>query len=281
MKIAVAGSTGNLGLRVVRELIKRGATVVALVRPGAKTEALVQLKATGASLEEVAARACQGAECVVSCVAGLRDVIVEAQNVILQAALQAGVPRFVPSDFSTDFTRLVPGQNRNFDLRRDFHRTLDAAPIAATAIFNGAFAEILGYNVPIFDFKKKTVGYWGDPGHLLDFTTMDDVAAYTAAAALDPTTPRALRIASFQVTPQDLVQFTNGSFQLVCLGTVEELRAQNESARAAHPEGENELYCRWQQGQYMQSMFSTTHEALDNARYPELTWARLENVLQV
>ena len=57
---------------------------------------------------------------------------------------------------------LPVGLNRNFDLRRDFHERLDKAPIKSTSIFNGAFAEILTYNIPILDFKKNMVGFWGD-----------------------------------------------------------------------------------------------------------------------
>jgi hypothetical protein len=37
---------------------------------------------------------------------------------------------------------------------------------------------------------------------------MEDTAAYTAAAALDATTPRALRIASFRVSPREFANFT-------------------------------------------------------------------------
>ena len=290
-RIVVAGSTGNFGKRIVKSLLERGATVVALVRTGAGDEKVDGLKTLGATVEmldvtnvEQLAQVFTGADCVVSAVAGLRDVIVDGQQILLDAAIRAAVPRFIPSDFSTDFTKLAPGENRNFDLRREFHKVLDAVPIASTAIFNGAFAEILTYNVPVLDFKKKTVGYWDDPNHRLDFTTMDDTAAYTAAAALDPTTPQSLRIASFQVTPNDLVKFASETFQtqweLVRMGTVEELRAQNKAARAANPDGENELYSRWQQGQYMQSMFSTEHATLENDRYPDLRWTKIETVLQ-
>ena len=286
-RIVVAGSTGNLGKRIVKALSERGAHAIALVRTGAVEEKISELKALGATVEivdvanvEQLAAVCAGADCVLSAVAGLRDVIVDGQNILLEAAIHARVPRFIPSDFSTDFTELPAGENRNFDLRREFHTVLDAAPIASTAIFNGAFAEILTYNIPVLDFKSKTVGYWGDPDHRLDFTTMENTASYTAAAALDPATPRSLRIASFQVTPNDLVKFASETFQepwqLVRMGTVEELRAQNKAARAAHPEGENELYCRWQQGQYMQSMFSTQHESLENHRYPDVGWTNLE-----
>ena len=284
--IVVAGSTGDLGKRMVKALVKDGATVSALVRSGSAPEKVEAMRLLGANpvlidpsnAAEIAA-ACTGADCVVSALAGLRDVIVDAQKVLLEGAIKAGVPRFIPSDFSCDYADLPVGENRNFDLRREFHESLDEAPIAATAIFCGCFAEVLRWNIPVLNSKTKTVGYWGDPDHVMDFTTMDDTAAFTAAAALDPETPRVLHIASFQASANDFVRFTAKSlgtpYELVRMGSVEDLSAQNKAARAAHPEGEQELYAKWQQSQYIQSMFSTTHPKLDNARYPEISWTPL------
>src|SRR5262252_4540422 len=44
--------------------------------------------------------ACKCASCVVSALQGLRDVIVETQTVLFDAAIKADVPRFIPSDYS-------------------------------------------------------------------------------------------------------------------------------------------------------------------------------------
>ena len=130
--IVVAGSTGNLGNRICRELIKRGVEVRAIVRASADPKKIETLKEVGVTVFELdlnrvddIAEACAGADCVVSAVAGLRDVIVDLQKRILDGAIKAGVPRFIPSDFCTDYTNLVPGENRNFDLRREFRAYLD------------------------------------------------------------------------------------------------------------------------------------------------------------
>lgn len=63
-----------------------------------------------ASVSELAS-ACEGSACIVSALQGLRDVIVDTQTVLLEAALKAGVARFIPSDFSTNFQTLAPGEN--------------------------------------------------------------------------------------------------------------------------------------------------------------------------
>ena len=289
--ILVAGGTGNLGGRIIAALRQRGASVRAVVRveaDQAKVDALTRqgVDVRRVNMTDVAAltQVCEGVDCVVSALAGLRDVIVDGQSVLLAAAVAAGVPRFIPSDFSSDYTQQEPGANRNFDLRREFQARLDQAPIVATSILNGAFAEILTYGIPLLDFKQQQVGYWEDADWRIDFTTMDDTAAYTAAAALDTSTPRYLRIASFQHSPRELAAAAEaagkGTFPVVRLGARADLAGHIRQARAANPAGEQQLYADWQQMQYMLSMFSVQNTPLDNQRYPDLTWTSVEQVLR-
>ncbi|WP_231590589.1 alpha/beta fold hydrolase [Hymenobacter terrenus] len=285
--ILVAGGTGNLGGRIIAALRQRGATVRAIVRAETDEAKVTELLRHGVDVRcvdmaDVAALtlACEGVDCVISALAGLRDVIVDAQAVLLAAAVAAGVPRFIPSDFSSDYTQQPAGANRNFDLRREFQQQLDQSPIQVTSILNGAFAELLTYNIPLLDFKQHQVGYWEDADWHIDFTTMDDTAAYTAAVALDPATPRFLRIASFQHSPTELAAAAGkGPFKLVRLGSRADLARHIEQARAANPDGEQQLYADWQQMQYMLSMFSVQNNTLDNQRYPELRWTTVQELL--
>lgn len=287
----MAGGTGKLGELIVKALIKRGAAVRAVTRQATNPEKTAKLKQLGAEVVSVdmsnateLKNACQGVFCVVSALSGLREVIVEAQTQLLDAAVAAGVSRFIPSDFAADFTRLPEGDNRNFDLRKEFHTILDLSPIAPTSIMNGAFAYILNYNSPLYDSKHHTVAYWGnDPDWKLDFSTMENTADYTAAAALDTETPRVLRIASFQVSPKDLAaigeRVKGKKFKIVPMGSLEDFAAANKKARAAHPEGEREVFPEWQAKQYLHSMFSVHHETLDNDRYPDVEWANAVDVI--
>ncbi|HEX8607227.1 MAG TPA: NmrA family NAD(P)-binding protein [Pedobacter sp.] len=286
--ILVAGATGNLGLRICRELIKQNVPVRAIVRDGSNQEKIKALENLGVDVFKVDLSnqqeligACNGVSCVVSALAGLRDVIVDLQTKILNAAIAAGVPRFMPSDYSTDFSDMPTGENRNFDLRKEFHQILDQSPVRATSIFNGAFANILRYNIPLFNMKQQTIAYYDDKQDWkIDFTTMDDTAAFAATVALDETSPRYLRIASFSVSPNDLVplseKYKGAKFQLVDMGSMEAFSAYNKQQRAANPEGENELYSRWQQSQYIYSMFFVPHQKLDNDRYEALSWSPVE-----
>lgn len=288
--ILVAGGTGDLGGRIIKALLAKGATVKAIVRATSDTAKVEQLQQAGAEVIKInewtvdeLTQACAGASCIVSALQGLHDVIVDAQSILLDAAVAAGVPRFIPSDYSSDFTQQAAGMNRNFDLRREFHELLEKAPVAATSIFNGAFAELLTYNIPFLDFKKKMVGYWEDADWQVDFSTMDNTAAYTAAAALDESTPRILRIASFQISANEMAaiakEVTGEDFKLVNMGTREGFAAYIQQDRAAHPEGEQEVYPNWQRSQYMLSMFSVQNNMLDNSRYADVQWTSIQEVL--
>jgi len=282
--ILVAGATGNLGLKICMALIQRGAKVKALVREESDSDKLQLLAEAGVEIMRVnygnpenIRDACKGIDCLVSALAGLGDVILDAQKILLEAALLTGVKHFIPSDFCTDYTRLVPGENRNFDLRRTFRAHIDSSNIKVTSIFNGAFADILKYNTPILNLKSKTIAYWGDKADWkLDFTTMENTAAFTAAAAMSGHSPRDLHIASFQISPnmlqQEILAITNQDFTVQKLSEMDEFAESIKKQRAENPSGENELYAKWQQAQYMYSMYSTQHQKLDNELFANIDW---------
>jgi nucleoside-diphosphate-sugar epimerase len=289
--IVVAGATGNLGGRIVRALLERGAGVRALVRHGTARDRIERLQELGAAIATVdldnpseVTPACRGASCVVSALQGLRDVIVDTQTALLDAAIDSDVPRFIPSDYSIDFTRFPPGENRNLDLRRDFHQRLDKTSISATTIFNGAFAEMLTGQMPLILFRLKRVLYWGNAEQRMDFTTMDDTAAFTASAALDPSTPRILRIAGDELSARQLAavvsEVTGTKFRLLRAGGLGTLRVLIKVARTVAP-GKKELYPAWQGMQYMRNMFDgrAKLEPLDNDRYPGMRWTTARDVL--
>ena len=290
--IVVAGATGDLGARIARELVARGAAVRALVRPTSTPSASARLVALGVTVtvvdrEDAAAMAvaCEGASCVVSALNGLREVIVERQSSLLDAAVKAGVPRFIPSDYAADFAKTTAGENRNFDLRREFMARADNARIAITSILNGAFMDMLGAEMPIIRPRLRRVLYWGDdPRQPLDFTAKDDVAAYVAAAALDASTPRFLRIAGDVVSAQKIADvmsaLTEKSFRPLRVGGLESLGTMIAVMQRLAPQPAA-VFPPWQGMQYLRDMYSGKGKLLplDNDRYPGLKWSKVEDVL--
>ncbi|MBB6612800.1 NmrA family NAD(P)-binding protein [Pontibacter sp. Tf4] len=289
--IVLAGVTGDLGGRISRSLLEKGAIVRVLVRNDSDKAKVDALQKAGATIVEVdfhnaaeLTKACEGASCVVSALSGLHYVIVGIQTLLLNAAVAAGVPRFIPSDFAIDFTKLPYGNNRNLDFRKEFKERLDKAPIAATSILCGMFADLLTGQAPIVLFPIKKVMYYGNPDQLMDFTTIQNTADYTAAAALDPTTPRYLRIAGDVLNVYSLrdaaTKATGEEFGLLRVGGLGLLNAIIKVTKALTPDSKD-VFPAWQGMQYMRDMFTGLPklEPLDNNRYPEIKWTSVAEVL--
>ena len=289
--ILVAGATGNLGLRIVKALSNRDAEIRVLVRSDSANDSIETLEQLGAKiyrvnkwdLEELTTP-CLGVSCVVSVLAGLREVVIDAQKVLLNAAIAAGVDRFIPSDYSLDFTNFSDGENRNLDWRREFHEYLDKTSIAATSIFNGAFTELLTDEMPLILFKQKLILYWGHADHKLGFTTMDNTAKFTANVALEASSPRYLHIAGDQISPREIKvvasKVTGHKFRLFRAGGKILLGILIKIGRKFSP-AEKELYPAWQGMQYMHNMIDerSKMDKLDNNRYTEMQWTSVKDFL--
>lgn len=289
--VIVAGATGDLGARIAHALRARGADVRAVVRPGTDAARLVPLEAAGVDIAPVdfadadaLAEACRGAVCVVSALSGLEPVIVTAQGQLLDAAVAAGVPRFIPSDFSVDYQPLPPGSNRNFDLRRRFRAIMDAAPIRATSIFNGGFMDMLTGQMPLIVKPLHRVLYWTSPDRSFALTTKDDTAAFAAAAALDAQAPRDLHIAGSETSSRDLAAamtaVTGKRFKPFRAGSLDGLARLIRGVRWLFP-GKGAVFPPWQGMQYLHNMFSglAPSAPTDNARYPGLRWTGVRDLL--
>lgn len=281
--IVIAGATGDLGGRIASALLTRGATVRALVRAQssqADIERLEKLGVTAVTVDlddtDAVTDAVRGASCVVSALSGLRDVILDRQSVLLDAAVRASVPRFIPSDYCSDYTTTEPGHNRNFDYRREFAGRADRAPIAVTSIFTGAFMDMLGAEMPIIQPRIRSVLYWQDRDQKLDFTTRADTAEFTAAAALDDSTPRVLRVVGDSVSAARLAEImaaaTGEKYRTQWVGTIGILGAIIPVIKKVVPEKPGEVFPAWQGMQYTLDMFSgkAKVEPVDNGRYPDI-----------
>jgi nucleoside-diphosphate-sugar epimerase len=195
------------------------------------------------------------------------------------------VPRFIPSDFAIDFYKMPDGGNRNLDLRREFAARLDAAPVSATSVLNGMFADLLTGQAPFIIRRIRRVVYWEDADQPMDFTTIEDTAAFTAAAALDRLTPRFLRIAGDVVTARDLAEIASTvsgeRFKLLRAGDLGRFDKVIRLTRTLSP-GTADVYPPWQGMQYMRDMFDgrAKLEPLDNPRYPDLRWTTVRDILR-
>ena len=289
--VLVAGATGDLGQRIVRELLTHDTRIRVLTRPGSGTAAGLYAANDRIDIVEAAytdhtalTAAVSGVNVVVSAVSGIRPVIIDAQRALLAAAVAAGVPRFIPSDYSSDYRSIALGSNRNFELRREFAADLDAAPIQVTSVLNGAFADMLTGTAPMIAFGRRKVMFWSSADQILDFTTKDDVARVVALVALDADAPRVVEVAGDRVTArgvaQTMTELTGTPFKLQFAGTAGTLSLLAKAVRR-FSKSTDAAFPAWQGMQYFVSMFSGQAQLrhVDNDRYGVHDWTKVRQVL--
>jgi hypothetical protein len=147
------------------------------------------------------------------------------------------------------------------------------------------FTNLLTGQAPVILFGVKRIAYWGDAKQLLDFTTIENTAEYTARAAMDPSAPRFLRIAG-EVTnihglQQSAIGVTGQAFKLFRIGGLGGLKIMIRITRTLMPK-EDEVFPPWQGMQYLHNMFTGLPKLapLDNERYPGIHWTTVREVLQ-
>ena len=289
--IVIAGATGNLGGKIVKALLTKDVEVRAIVRLQTDEKKIIALQQKGVKVFQVdtgnqseISIHCTGAHCFISALAGLKETIIDTQKIFLDAAIEANVQRFIPSDYSSDFTNLKVGQNRNLDLRRKFHEYLDKKPIKATTIFNGPFMDLLTTDMPLVLFKVKRILCWGNPDQILEFTTTENVAQFTAAAAIDEDTPRYLRIAGDKLSCNDFVklltELTSKKYKIIRPGGIGLLNFLIKMTRFFSP-SKNKLYPAWQGMQYMRDIMEgrIIFQKYDNDRYLNMKWTSVKEFL--
>lgn len=236
-RVAVFGSTGQIGSSVVRALVNSSHQVVQIVRPQSEAKAknaservtTITLDPLNASIDELAS-ALQKVEVVVC---ALNGKALEAQSKIQDAADKAGVKRFYPSEYGmhhvyTDekgYGVLHPvrkppsgqtdSQTWNMKTEANFkalhHPAITAGRMNYTLIGCGDL-----YNQD----REKTWCPWtqrdlpsyalhilGDADAPIDFTHIDDLASFLTATIGNPNVSknRTLNFVSDRITYNELV----------------------------------------------------------------------------
>lgn len=209
-----------------------------------------------------------GVDVVVSAVQGGRDIIVDGQVALAEAAVSNGARRILPSDFALDVFKSPPGEHAYFDLRRDADTAIAGTGLQHVHVLSGAFMD--GFVNSFFDHRTQTVTFWGAGHETFDATTVDDTARYAARAALDPTLPNGkFAVAAEQLTFDHMINAvetaTARSYRRNSLGTVDDLRQAIADTRRHNPSDAVMLV-------YMLFMLTgrTALDDLQNERYPDI-----------
>ncbi|EFX01462.1 hypothetical protein CMQ_6404 [Grosmannia clavigera kw1407] len=180
--VTVAGATGNVGPAVVEQLIKAGFSVTILSRPEAKhtfpTAAKVQLVDYD-SLDSLAA-ALQGQDAVVSTLGAAGSF---KQMTLVDAAIKAGVQRFIPSEFgcNTGNPKVagLPILGSKVEFRTALQKKIaeTGGKLSYTGIINGPFFD-WGMRIGWLASLKPeggSIGLWDGGDRVFSTTTLATV----------------------------------------------------------------------------------------------------------
>jgi uncharacterized protein YbjT (DUF2867 family) len=221
----IVGATGHLGQELVKACRQQGHEVHVLVRTATRKDParMKHLQAAGPTIHEgdladyeSLLRACRAVDTVVSAVGSLQ---ITDEGPLVTAAKEAGVRRFVPSDFGLDPVAAGPGSCVLFDAKAALHKAVRGSGIPYTFVHaNGFFTywvfslgdlSRLGGKIP-----PDEVNVYGDGNVMGAMTSLPDVARVTVRALNDPKMQdKEIRITANTITQNLLIalwQTTSG-----------------------------------------------------------------------
>lgn len=226
--ILVVGATGLVGREVCRQLVHAGSPVRALVRTGSDDDTVAALRMMGietvegdvrdrSSLDR-AVRGVDGIVCTISSMPfryepGVNDIAtVDTDGVrnLADAAVAAGVPKFVYTSFSGNMDRPFPLR----DAKRSVEAWLRASPLDWTILRPSYFME--GWLSPMvgFDPAQGTATIYGTGERPISWISRKDVASFAVASLTHARAQKAvLELGGPQLlTPLDVVRIFESVF---------------------------------------------------------------------
>ncbi|KAK9695956.1 hypothetical protein K7432_012719 [Basidiobolus ranarum] len=190
--IAVAGGSGGLGAFITKALIRSNYQVTVLTRdtktlvPGAKTVTIDYHN------HDDLVEALRGIDAIVSTISG--TALLDGQIILINAAVEAGVKRFLPSEFGVDLRGLDNPEvdfkimhevehNPKSIVRKELIKHQDT--MTWTFLNTGFFTDTTLLPELGFDLANKKVSIVGDGNALVSWTTRYDVGEFVVAILAD------------------------------------------------------------------------------------------------
>ncbi|QWR76010.1 NmrA family NAD(P)-binding protein [Candidatus Magnetomonas plexicatena] len=199
--VLLVGALGFVGTELANECLAQGKTLRILVRPDSAKDAnklkkISSLRAKGAhviegSLEDVESlkRAVDGVKTVLSSV-GIDSL--ESQGDLIQVSLDAGVERFIPSDFGLNPYFVGVGISNVLDMKLRVHEAVWDSRIGYTFIYAGCLMEWYAVNLGMLSYPEpapplpQATDVYGSGDKLAALALTRDVAKVTIRALDDP-----------------------------------------------------------------------------------------------
>lgn len=238
--IVVIGASGTIGKAILDALVKSGkfsVTVTTRKDSSATFPDQVKVEKTDYS-DSSLAQIFQGQDAVVSAITG---GALSEQHKIIDAAVKAGVKRFLPSEFGTDTT------NKNgrdicpvFTAKMDVIDRLEAkarenSNFSWTAVATGLFFDFCLRSAFLgIDLKAQTANIWGSGDQRWSTTNVETVGKSVVGVLERPaeTKNRFVWVESFSTSQNDVVaaleKTTGKRWQVNKVKTADQIKTGNE-----------------------------------------------------
>ncbi|KAH7193799.1 uncharacterized protein B0J16DRAFT_336021 [Fusarium flagelliforme] len=175
--IAVAGAAGDLGSAVFKALLDSNKfNLTVLTRPTSTSTFPSNVKVIKVDYDSLSdlTSALQGIDAVVSAVGSLA---IPSQNLLIDAAIAAGVKRFLPSEYGSNLVipsvRKLPTFATKVEIEDKLIGLKDK--ISYTFVYNGIFLDWGIKNNFFFDFSQPEVTIWDEGNVEFSTTTLASV----------------------------------------------------------------------------------------------------------
>ena len=212
----MAGATGDLGVPIVKALLAAGYHVTALTREGSNNTSRLP-KSSNLSVAQVDYSSVQSLEAALRghavVISTLTSTSVGDQNPLIDAAIAAGVARFIPSEFGSDVLNEKRNQLPVFEGKVKTHEYLKAAAakhpgFAYTVICTGAFLD-WGLHGFVVNVPERTAIIYNGGDVPFSATNLDTIgrAVVGVIEHLPETANRPVYIHDAVVTQNQLIRY--------------------------------------------------------------------------
>lgn len=192
--VGIAGITGKFARRLVSHLLKYPDVVIrgycrdpSKVPKSLAFSPRVHIIQGQAFDSDALDRFVETCDVVICCYLGDDKLMVDGQKALIDSCERGNVPRYFASDWALDYTKLEFGQLFVKDPMKHVKAYLEAKKVKGVHILIGGFMEpVFSPHFNFFDAKTTTIRFWGEGDEVVEGTTYDNAAEFTAAVALDP-----------------------------------------------------------------------------------------------
>jgi hypothetical protein len=194
--VGLAGITGKFAAFLAVELLRNPEIVLRgyardprKLHPSLSCLIRVQLFQGGASDDAKISSFVDGCDVVICAYNGNDNALmIDGQKKLIDACEEAGVARYIASDWCLDYTKLQTGQLPPKDPMRVIKAYLETkTTVKGVHIFNGGFMEYIASPMfGLWDAEAPTLHYYGDGTEPMEGTSFQTAAEYTAAVVADP-----------------------------------------------------------------------------------------------